>query len=92
MGYVYDGTLAPNHWMQFVDDIALVTSLESDNQYLCSAFIKWSSWARLIVKGSKCHVFGMKKTKTDIIQCEPCITINKAPIPPVKIYELCVLR
>ena len=31
MGYVYDGTLAPKHWMQFADDTALVTSLESDN-------------------------------------------------------------
>ena len=34
IGYVYDGTLAPKHWMQFADDTALVTSLESDNQDL----------------------------------------------------------
>ena len=39
MGYVYDGPLAPKHWIQFADDTALVTSLESDNQYLCNAFV-----------------------------------------------------
>ena len=64
MGYVYDSTLAPKHWMQFADYTALVTSLESDSQYLCNAFVKWSTWAGLIIKVSKCHVFGMKKVKT----------------------------
>ena len=80
-------TLARKHWMQFADDTALVTSLESDNQYLCNAFVKWSTWAGLIIKVSKCHVFGMKKVKIDIIQYKPCITINKTPIPAVEISE-----
>ena len=41
MGYVYNGTLTPKHWMQFADDTALVTSLESDNQSsLCNLFGK----------------------------------------------------
>ena len=67
MGYVYDGTIAPKYWMHFADDTALVTPLESDNQYLCNAkFVKWSTWAGLIIKVSKRHVFGMKKVKTDI--------------------------
>ena len=87
MGYVYDGKLAHTHWMQFAGDIALVTSLEQDNQYLCNAFVKWSTWAGLIIKVSKCHVFGMKKVKIDIIQYKPCITINKTPIPVVEISE-----
>ena len=77
MGYVCDGKLAHTHWMQFAEDIALVTSLEQDNQYLCNAFVKWSTWAGLIIKVSKCHVFGMKKVKTAIIQYKPYITINK---------------
>ena len=38
MGYVYDSTLAPKYRMQFADAAALVTSLESDKQYLCQAF------------------------------------------------------
>ena len=87
MGYVYDGTLAPKHCMQFADDTALVTSLESDNQYLCNAFVNCSTWAGLMIKVSKYHVFGMKKVKTDIIQYKPYITINKIPIPAVEISE-----
>ena len=87
MGYVYDYALAPKHWMQFADDTALVTALESDNQYLCNAFVKWSTWAGLVIKVSKCHVFGMKKVKTDITQCKPYITISKVPIPPVELNE-----
>ena len=91
MGYAYDGTLASKHWMQFADDTELVTSLESDNQYLCNAFVKWSSYASsyagLIVKVTKCHVFGIKKVKTDIIQYQLYITTNKVPIPPVRISK-----
>ena len=87
IGYVYDGTLAPKHWMQFADDTALVTSLESDNQYLCNALIKWSTSTELIIKVSKCHVFGVKKVKTDIIQYKPYITINKTLIPAVEISD-----
>ena len=74
--------------MQFADNTALVMSLESDNQYLlCNAFVKWSTWAGLIIKVSKCHVFGMKKVKIDIVQYKPYITINKTPIPAVEISE-----
>ena len=86
-GYVYDYALAPKHWMQFADDTALVTALEPHNQYLCNAFAKWSTWAGLVIKVSKCHVFGMKKIKTDITQYKPFITISKVPIPPVELNE-----
>ena len=77
MGYVYDDTLAPKHCMQSANDTALVTSLESGNQYLCDAFVKWSTWAGLIIKIIKCHVLGIKQVKTDIIQYKPYMTINK---------------
>ena len=87
IGYVYDYAPAPKHWMQFADDTALVTALESDNQYLCNAFVKWSTWAGLVIKLGKCHVFGMKKVKTDITQYKPYITISKVPIPPVELNE-----
>ena len=69
--------------MQFADDTALVTALESDNQYLCNAFVKWSSRAGLIIRVDKCHVFGMKKNKTDITQYQPYITIKSERISPV---------
>ena len=36
MGYVYDRGVQPKHCMQFADDIAFVTALESDNPLLCS--------------------------------------------------------
>ena len=73
--------------MQFADDMALVTALESNNQYLCNAFVKWSTWAGLVIKVSKCHVFGMKKVKTYITQYKPYITVSKVPIPPVELNE-----
>jgi hypothetical protein len=84
MGYVYDGCIAPKHWMQFADDTALVTALETDNQYLCNAFTKWASWAGLIIRVDKCHVFGMKKNKTDIVQYKPYVKIKNDRIPPVE--------
>ena len=87
MGYVYDGTFTPKYWMQFADDTALVTSLESDNQYLWNAFVKWSTWAGVIIIVSKYHVLGMKKVKTDIIQSKPYTTISKTPIPAAEISE-----
>ena len=73
--------------MQFADDTALVTSLESGNQYLCNAFVKWSPWAGLMIKVSKCHVFGMKKVKTDIISINHILQSTKTPIPAVEISE-----
>ena len=54
MGYVYDGGAQPKHWMQFADETANVTALESDNQLLSNDFLKWNSWAGLIVTVDKC--------------------------------------
>lgn len=41
MGYFYHLTLAPNYCIQFTDHTTLVTSLESNNQHLRNAFLKW---------------------------------------------------
>ena len=87
IGYVYEGCLSPKHWLQFADDTALVTALENDNQYLCNAFVKWSTWADLIIRVDKRHVFWMKKVKTDVIHYQPYITIKKDRIPPTKESE-----
>ena len=61
--YIYKGCLRPKHWFQFADDTAIVTALEKDSQLLCNIFIKWTSWADLIIRIDKCHTFAIKKTK-----------------------------
>ena len=61
MGYVYDGGTQPKHWMQFADEAANVTALESDNQLLSNGFLKWNSWAGLIVTVDKCKCFRDEK-------------------------------
>ena len=66
MGYVYQGCLSPKHWFQFADDITIVTALEKDNQLLCNGFMKWTTWADLIVRDDKCHTFGIKKQKQKV--------------------------
>ena len=40
-GYVYDTLSGPRQWLQFANDTAIVTSLESDNQLLLNLFTKW---------------------------------------------------
>ena len=83
MGYFYQNCLRPKHWFQFADDTAIVTILR-DNQHLCNVFPKWTSWADLTIKVSKCHTFGITKNKTASEQFEPYITIRKQGIPQVK--------
>ena len=84
MGYFYQNCLWPKHWFQFADDTTIVTALESDNQHLCSVFLKWTFWADLTIKVSKCHTFGIRKNKTASEQFQPYITIRKQRIPPVE--------
>ena len=84
MGYFYQNCLRPKHWFQFADDTTIVTALESDNQHLCNVFLKWTSWADLTIKVSKCHTFGIRKNKTASEQFQPYITIPKQRIPPVE--------
>ena len=80
MGYFYQNCFRPKHWFQFADDTAIVTALESDNQHLCDVFLKWTSWADLTIKVSKCHIFGIRKVQS-------YITIGKQRIPPVEQYK-----
>ena len=87
IGYVYDGCISPKHWMQFADDTAIVTSLESDNQHLINALSKWASWAGLLVRVDKCKSFAMKKVSTSTVQYEPYLTVNDERIPPVELND-----
>ena len=54
------------------------------SKHLCNVFLKWSSWADLIIKASKCHTFGIRKNKTANEQFQPYITILKQHILPVE--------
>ena len=84
MGYVYQGCLSPKHWFQFAEDTAIVTALEKDNQLLCNAFIKWTTWANLIIRVDKCHTFGIRKTKRKSDMFQPFITIRNERILPIE--------
>ena len=84
MGYVYQGCLSPKHWFQFPDDTAIKTALEKDNQLLSHFFLKWITWADLIICMCKCHTFGIKKSQTKSEQFQPHITIRKERIPPIQ--------
>ena len=84
MGYVYNGDVQLKHWMQSADDTAIVTALEVDNQLLCNGFLKWSSWAGLIVRVDKCSVFGVKKSKPESVQYQLYITINRERVRQIK--------
>ena len=84
MGYFYQNCLRPKHLFQFADDTAIVTALESDNQHLCNVFFKWTSWADLTIKVSKCHTFSIRQNTTASEQFQPYITIRKQRIPPVE--------
>ena len=72
---------------KFADDTAIVTALEQDNQLLCNAFTKWSSWADLSIRVEKCHTFGIKKSSTASVQYQPRILVNNKPIPPTDIDD-----
>ena len=87
LGYVYENTLSPKHWFQFADDTAIATALESDNQLLLNVFTKWSNWADFTIRVDKCHVFGIRKNKTDSCQYLPKAIVNAQRIPAVPLEE-----
>ena len=84
LGYVSSEGTRPRHWFQFADDTAIVSALEEDNQYLCNAFSKWTTWADLTIRVDKCHTFGLKKSKTSSVQYYPMILVNRERIPPIE--------
>ena len=87
LGYVYENTLSPKHLFQFADDTAIATALESDNQLLMNVFTKWSNWADFTIRVDKCHVFGIRKNKTDSCQYLPKAIVNAQRIPVVPLEE-----
>ena len=87
MGYSYCDIMSPCHWFQFVDDTILVTSTEEDSQLLLNVFTKWCTWSSIIIKVSKCKMFGIKKYGRKSIQFKPYLRTKNELIPPVKIKE-----
>ena len=79
--------LANRHWLQFADDAAAVTSLESANQTLLNAFSRWCSWSKMTIRVDKCHSFGIKVLGKGVKQVKPNLTINNQRIHPVEIDE-----
>ena len=84
LGYVFDYTLQPRHWLQFADDTAIATSCVQDNQYLLNLFTKWSVWANFVVRVDKCKSFGITKKVSQSVQFEPNLVICREKIPAVE--------
>ena len=53
--------LNPTHWFQFVDDAAVITGQESENQYLLNRFAIWCQWSDMIIRVDKCSTLASKK-------------------------------
>ena len=91
LGYVNDISLNPRHWFQFADDAAIISAHNEDNQLLCNAFSKWSSWADLYIRVNKCHTFGIKKFGTKAVQYKPTIKISGQHVPQSRTVKvLCI--
>ncbi len=84
LGYVNDISLNPRHWFQFADDAAIISAHNEDNQLLCNAFSKWSSWADLYIRVNKCHTFGIKKSGSKAVQYKPIVKISGKLVPPIE--------
>ena len=75
LGYVFDYTLQPRHWIQFADDTAIATLSVQDNQYLLNLFTKWSVWANFVARVDECKSFGITLTVSQSPQFEPSLVI-----------------
>ena len=84
LGYVFDYTLQPHHWLQFAKDTAIATSCVHDNQYLLNLFTKWSVWANFVVRVDKCKSFGITENVSQSVQFEPNLVICREKIPSVE--------
>ena len=76
LGYTSDTLNFIKHWSQFADDTAIITTLESENQYLLNLFTKWCSWSDLIIKISTYMTFGIKKSSTAAVRLEPHLMMS----------------
>ena len=71
----------PIHWFQFVDDAAVISSQERENQMLLNRFTIWCQWANMIIRVDKCSTFGIKKQLTKSIQYLPKLFVNNHLVP-----------
>jgi hypothetical protein len=79
--------LNPIHWFQFVDDAAVISSQESENQHLLKRFSIWCQLSNMIIRVDKCCTFGIKKALTKSIQYLPKLLINNQLIPTTRLGE-----
>ena len=77
----------PHNWFEFVEEAVAATSLEGENQFLLNLLGKWCRWLEMIVKASKCHLFGICKRGTTSTQHKPKLILDRALVPPVKLHD-----
>ena len=78
-------SIYPIHCFQFVDDSAVITSLEHENKILLNHFRRWCTWANMIIRVDKCSTFGIKKSSTSSTKYLPKLLINQSVVPTVDI-------
>ena len=95
--YIYDrkfqqfgffvGSLLPIQWFQFADDATVIASLENENQLLLNHFLRWCTWANMIIRVDKCSTFKIKKVSTSSMQYLSKLLSNHGLVPTVGIGE-----
>ena len=86
-GYRWQKYILPKHWLQFADDAAAVTGLESENQILLNAFNRWCTWSGMPIRVDKCHSFGIRKVGASAQQVKPKLFLCNQLIRPQEINE-----
>ena len=84
-GYRFSGMFSHRNWLQFADDAAAISGLESENQTLLNAFSRWCNWSKMTLRVDKCHTFGIMKVNGCSQQVKPKLFINNQRIKPVDI-------
>ena len=69
-----------DHWCQFADDTAVISTNEKENQLLLNCFTRWCQWVNMIARVDKCSTLRDKKVFFQILS-------NIQRIPAVKIDE-----
>ena len=78
-------SLHPIHWFQVVDDAAVITGLENEDQILLNHFTRWCTWANMIIRVDTCSTFGIRKPSISSIQYLPKLFLNQVTVPTVEI-------
>ena len=71
----------------WLDDAAVISGQESENQHLINRFIIWCNWSNMIIRVDKCSTFGIRKLCTKSVQYLPKLLINGVLIPCVEMGE-----